>query len=244
MPDKKDMTGQPERDAAPISDNDWPIPENVSSWAIARLGGASTPGYGYGSWVFVGGSTVIKVDPIAGRSGSFDSDAIADGSVLGGVATPAIVDLGQIASHEWIEISRISGVPAYEIWLDLPGDAHVRIAASLRAFLNEWRALRVDESLLHDPDDKLVTVGAIQPVLDMALPHMPSEYATDAVALAAHREALALMGSALPRVLVHRDLWFGNMIVTPDGDLAGIIDFGHAVMAEPDAELDALLRSW
>ena len=238
------MTDRIEADSEPISDNDRPIPEDVTGWAVARLGDAPTPGYGYGSWVFVGKTSVIKVDPIAGRSGSFDSDGIADGLVLGGVATPAILGRGHFASHEWIEISRIPGVPAYEIWLDLPRGAQSRITSGLRSFLNEWRTLSVDESLLHDPDEKLVTVSAIQRALGMALPHLPGEYATGAVALAAQRESLALTEPPLPRVLVHRDLWFGNMLVTPDGDLTGIIDFGHVVMAEPEAELDTLLRFW
>ena len=36
-----------------------------------KLGSTVDNGFGYGTWVFIGNETVIKVDPEVGRSGRF-----------------------------------------------------------------------------------------------------------------------------------------------------------------------------
>ncbi|MCH8101761.1 MAG: aminoglycoside phosphotransferase family protein [Chloroflexi bacterium] len=231
----------------PFADNEGAPPDSVVAFVSRRLGSDFEPGYGYGSWVFLGRDAVLKIDPIKHRRGSFSADSVADGLDLAGVATPEILAAGEIEDHAWIEIGRIAGVPAYLTWLDYPRDVRRRFMQRLREALAEWVMLvpvGVSGGLVKSAFDALFTVESAREQLAGAIPFMPAEYATYSEAVLLKREALALEEGERPSVLVHGDLWLGNMIANEAGELVGLIDFGRAAMAPADAELDTLLRFW
>ena len=233
----------------PFAENEDAPPDSVVAFVSRRLAGEVESGYGYGSWVFLGRDAVLKIDPIKHRRGSFSADSVADGLDLAGVATPEILGTGAIDGHEWIEISRIPGAPAYLTWLDRPPEAHRRFMQRLREALAEWRKIvpvaRGDaegDGMVKSASEALLTTESTREQLAAAIPFMPPEYASYSDAVLLKREALNEVEG--PPLLVHGDLWLGNMIASEAGELVGLIDFGRAAMAPADAELDTLLRFW
>ena len=235
----------------PFAENEGTPPDSVVVFVSRRLGSDVESGYGYGSWVFLGRDAVLKIDPIEHRRGSFSADSVADGLYLAGVATPEMLGAGTIEGHEWIEISRIAGAPAYLTWLDYPPEARRRFMRRLREALAEWRKIvpvasgdAEGDGILNSASEALFTIESAREQLAGALPFMPHEYGKYADDLLLKREALEIKKGESPRVLVHGDLWLGNMLASEAGELVGLIDFGRAAWAPADAELDTLLRFW
>jgi len=229
-------------DAPPVL-SEAPVPPAIAAWVRSRLGREVARGFGYLSWAFLGHQAVLRVDPIAGRPGRFRSDAAVSGLSLPGVAVPEVLDSGQIEGRAWIETSRLSGRPAYEIWLDLD-------SASRRRFLDRLvDALRVFHE--HRPDPALLpqlhaswrahVESPARDALRAAERSLPASYAERA---GRAFDTWLPMLAQRPRVLTHGDLWLGNLLADERGRLCGLLDFDRMALAPADYELDMLVRFW
>ncbi len=186
----------------PFADNENAPPDPVVAFATRLLSGCIEPGFGYGSWVFMGRDTVLKIDPVRDRRGVFKCDSVADGLDLAGIATPEILDLGEIEGHEWIEISRIPGSPAYLAWLDYPEETRRRFVQRLRDALAEWRQIVPAAGLVKSAAEGLFAPGSAHEKLALSRPYMPGEYVELAQAALERSEAVDDGQSARPNVLV------------------------------------------
>lgn len=228
----------------PFAENEAAPTDPVVAFVARHFSGKIEPGYGYGSSVFMARDAVLKIDPVRDRRGIFKCDSVADGLDLRGVATPKILNAGEIDGHEWIEISRIHGNPAYLNWLDYTEESRQKFMWRLCDTLAEWRQIVPGDSLVKSASDALFTTESAREQLAAATPFMPTRYVAEADALLSESEALEAEQGDSSIVLIHGDLWLGNMIASERGDLVGIIDFGRAAMAPAQAELDMLFRFW
>ena len=215
----------------------------VREWAGNKLGSTVDYGFGYGTWVFIGNETVIKVDPEVGRSGRFSHELAVTAMDLPGVATPHVIETGTLEGRAWVIMNRLDGSIAYNVWPGLDAKAREKLVAQLATALSHLQKFRPDASMLNAATENwsrhvresfnrtLRSVDAI----------VPGRILTQS------QGAFALWAEALedrPRVLCHGDLWFGNILVNHQGELSGIIDFDRTALAPSDYELDMLLRFW
>ncbi len=215
----------------------------VREWAATKLDGPIDYGFGYGTWVFIGAETVIKIDPEAGRPERFSHELAVSQMEIPGVATPHVLETGTLEGRAWVILNRIKGSIAYNVWPGLSGEGQRKLTTGLADALVHLQQFRVDTSMLHAASEDWPRQVRI--AFNRAL------RAVDAVApgrvLTQSQGAFAQWAEALderPRVMCHGDLWFGNVLVDYDGGLAGIVDFDRIAMAPPDYELDMLLRFW
>lgn len=215
----------------------------VREWAAQKLGTAVDYGFGYGTWVFIGTDTVIKIDPETGRPERFSHELAVSDMVIPGVGTPHVQETGTLEGRAWVILDRIPGQIAYNLWPDMDNAARRKLTGQLVDALTHLQQFRPDESMLHaETQDwsrhvRLAFNRALRAVDSIA----PGRVLTQSQgAFAQWAEAL----DERPRVFCHGDLWFGNLLVDSEGGLSGIVDFDRIAMAPPDYELDMLHRFW
>ncbi len=215
----------------------------VREWAANKLDGSVDYGFGYGTWVFIGNETVIKIDPEVGRPERFSHELAVSGMAIPGVATPRVLETGTLEGRAWVILNRIEGSIAYNLWPGLGGVARRKLTSQLADALAHLQQYRPDASMLHAEVEDWP--GQVRRAFNRAL------RTVDAIApgrvLTQSQGAFAQWAEALderPRVLCHGDMWFGNVLVDDEGGLTGIVDFDRIAMAPPDYELDMLLRFW
>jgi aminoglycoside phosphotransferase len=216
----------------------------VREWAANKLGSNVDYGFGYGTWVFIGTETVIKIDPEVGRSERFSHELAVSQLEIPGVPTPHVLEVGALEGRAWVILNRLEGSSGYNVWPGLDDEGRRTLTDQLADALGHMQQFKPDESMLHaDTGDwahhvrqsfnrALRAVDAIVP--GRVLTQSQGAFAQWAEALVEQR----------PRVLCHGDLWLGNILVGNDGGLTGILDFDRMAMAPADYELDMLLRFW
>jgi aminoglycoside phosphotransferase len=215
----------------------------VREWAANKLGSNVDYGFGYGTWVFIGNETVIKIDPEVGRSERFSHELAVSQLKIPGVATPRVIETGALEGRAWVILNRLEGSGGYNVWPGLDAPARTNLTGQLATALGHMQQFEPDEGLLHA--DTTDWAQHIRKSFNRAL------RAVDAIVpgrvLTQSQGAFALWAESLedrPRVLCHGDLWFGNILVDSEGSLAGILDFDRMALAPADYELDMLLRFW
>ncbi len=215
----------------------------VREWAANKLDGPVDYGFGYGTWVFIGTETVIKIDPEVGRPERFSHELALSALSIPGVATPHVLETGTLEGRAWVILNRIDGEIAYNVWPGLNDVARRNLTTQLAGALGHMQQFRPDVSMLHAETDDWPK--QVRTAFNRAL------RGVDAIApgrvLTQSQGAFALWAESLDersRVLCHGDLWFGNVLVDDDGALTGIVDFDRVAMAPPDYDLDMLLRFW
>ena len=88
----------------------------VRAWAVNKLDGPVDYGFGYGTWVFIGTETVIKIDPEVGRPERFSHELAMSDLSIPGVATPRVLETGTLEGRAWVILNRIEGLIAYNVW--------------------------------------------------------------------------------------------------------------------------------
>ena len=217
--------------------------DRIREWAASKVGGTVEYGFGYGTWVFIGEQTVIKIDPEVGRPDRFGHELALSDLEIPGVATPKVLEVGTLEGRSWIILNRIDGVIPYNLWPRFTADQKARLTSQLAKALKSFQAFSPDESML-----QAETADWSQHV---RLSFNRALRAVDSIVpgrvLTQSQGAFAEWSSAMvdrERVLCHGDLWFGNLLVDQEGNLTGLLDFDRASLAPPDYELDMLLRFW
>ena len=215
----------------------------VREWAANKLGSTVDYGFGYGTWVFIGNETVIKIDPEVGRPERFSHELATSDLSIPGVATPRVLETGTLEGRAWVILNRLEGSIAYNVWPGLDQDARRKLTTSLADAVGHLQKYKPDASMLHA--ETANWPQHVRQSFNRAL------RAVDAIApgrvLTQSQGAFALWAEALddrPRVTCHGDLWFGNVLVDHQGGLIGLLDFDRMSLAPPDYELDMLLRFW
>jgi aminoglycoside phosphotransferase len=215
----------------------------VREWAANKLGSNVDYGFGYGTWVFIGNETVIKIDPEIGRSERFSHELAVSQMEIPNVATPRVLETGALEGRAWVILTRLEGSIGYNVWPGLDLDGRKKLTGELATALGHLQQFDVDESMLHAETKDWAQ--HIRQSFNRAL------RAVDAIVpgrvLTQSQGAFAQWAEALedrPRVLCHGDLWFGNILVDHQGSLSGILDFDRMALAPADYELDMMLRFW
>jgi aminoglycoside phosphotransferase len=215
----------------------------VREWAANKLGSNVDYGFGYGTWVFIGNETVIKIDPEVGRSERFSHELAVSAMELPGIATPRVLETGTLEGRAWVIMTRLEGSSGYNVWPGLDHDARQKFTNQLAVALGHLQKFVPDESMLHAETQDWSK--HIRQSFNRAL------RAVDAIVpgrvLTQSQGAFAQWAEALedrPRVLCHGDLWLGNVLVDHQSRLSGILDFDRMALAPADYELDMLLRFW
>jgi aminoglycoside phosphotransferase len=215
----------------------------VREWAANKLGSNVDYGFGYGTWVFIGNETVIKIDPEVGRSERFSHELAVSKLEIPGVATPHVQETGALEGRAWVILNRLEGSSGYNVWPGLDAAGRTKLTTQLATALGHMQQFEPDEGMLHA--DTKDWAKHIRRSFNRAL------RAVDAIVpgrvLTQSQGAFELWAESLeerPRVLCHGDLWFGNILVDSEGSLAGILDFDRMALAPADYELDMLLRFW
>ena len=215
----------------------------VREWAGNKLGSTVDYGFGYGTWVFIGNETVIKVDPEVGRPGRFSHELAVTAMDIPGVATPSVIETGTLEGRAWVIMNRLEGSIGYNVWPGLDDKARQKLVAQLATALLNLQQFKPDASMLNATTENWGR--HVRQSFNRAL------RAVDTIVpgrvISQSQGAFALWAEALddrPRVLCHGDLWFGNILVNHQGELSGIIDFDRTALAPADYELDMLLRFW
>ena len=127
----------------------------------------------------------------------------------------------------------LPGMEACDAALD--DEARCRLAPVLARFLRALHAIPVIDGLLYDPNQRA----------DM--PHraaMTREWAERLDRRPAGLDALLEEAEALPPpegdVIAHGDLHIRHVMVRPDGELTGVIDWGDVCRADPSIDLSLL----
>lgn len=216
----------------------------VREWAANKLGSTVDYGFGYGTWVFIGNDTVIKIDPEVGRPERFSHELAVGQLDIPNVPTPRVLEAGALEGRAWVILNRLEGSSGYNVWTGLDQSGRRQLTEQLATALGHMQQFEPDESMLHAETQNwaqhvrksfnraLRAVDAIVP--GRVLTQSQGAFAEWAESLSDER----------PRVLCHGDLWLGNILVGNDGNLAGILDFDRMAMAPADYELDMLLRFW
>lgn len=215
----------------------------VREWAASKLDGQVDYGFGYGTWVFIGTETVIKIDPEVGRPERFSHELAVSNMEIPGVATPRVLETGTLEGRAWVVLNRIQGSIAYNVWPGLGSAARQKLTTQLAEALAHMQQFSPDTAMLHAetedwPRHVRIAFNRALRAVDAIVPGR---------VLTQSQGAFAQWAEALderPRVLCHGDLWFGNVLVDYDGGLTGIVDFDRIAMAPPDYDLDMLLRFW
>ena len=215
----------------------------IREWAANKLGTTVDDGFGYGTWVFIGNDTVIKIDPEIGRPERFSHELAISDLEIPGVATPKVLETGTLEGRAWITLGRLEGSVAYNVWPGLSDESQRNFTIQLADAITCLQQHHPDKSMLHADNEnwsrhvRLSFNRALRSVDAI----VPGRILTQSQA------AFAQWAEALEdrhRVLCHGDLWFGNLLVDHRGDLKGILDFDRMAMAPVDYELDMLLRFW
>jgi aminoglycoside phosphotransferase (APT) family kinase protein len=208
-----------------------------------KLGFGYTNGFGYGACVAIGQNSVVKIAPYPSHRGRFDHERAIAGIELPGATVPQIVDEGVTDDHEWVEIERVRGRPAYEVWHGITSTSQERLTERLAECVSILQQFRPRQELLHSRFDSWRdhVVSAANSAVERAtgiIPESMIQRARDFIAAnSAHPDWQ-------PLVTCHGDLWFGNVFVDDAGELTAIIDWDRLAVAPADYELDMLWRFW
>ena len=118
--------------------------------------------------------------------------------------------------------------------------ARATLAREVAAALTALHAVPVDEARALGVPDLDLGEEIYRPMVEACLPHLGPR----GRGWLERRFASFIEGggsSAAPRVLVHADLGCAHILASADGCLAGVIDWGDALIADPAYDLAALL---
>ena len=116
------------------------------------------------------------------------------------------------------------------------------LASEVGRALTALHAVPVEEARAHSVPELDLGEELYRPMVEACLPHLGSR----GRAWLERRFAAFIEGggsSAAARVLVHGDLGCGHLLADEAGHLAGIIDWGDALIADPAYDLAALLAN-
>lgn len=151
-----------------------------------------------------------------------DAEAVLDGD-------------GRIAA---VAYDYIDGVPVRV----LGRDARASLAREVGAALTALHAIPVETARAVGVPEVDLGEELYRPMVEACLPHLgPRGRAWLEERFAAFIEGGGSAGA--PRVLVHGDLGCGHLLASEAGRLAGIIDWGDALIADPAYDLAALLAN-
>ncbi len=215
----------------------------VREWASNKLGSTVDYGFGYGTWVFIGNETVIKIDPEVGRPERFSHELAVSELQIPGVATPRVLETGALEGRAWVILDRLDGTNGYNVWPGLDDSGKSRLTSQLAVALAYLQKFEPDEGMLHAETSNWSR--HVRQSFNRALRAVdnvvPGRVLTMSQAAFAEWEDSLIDRT---RVLCHGDLWLGNILVGNDGSLVGILDFDRMALAPTDYELDMLLRFW
>ena len=160
----------------------------------------------------------------------------------GSIPVPEILAVGEQEGRAYQIQRRIPGQKLHRLWLQLSPAQKERVMAQLGAALETLHSLPFEDfGWFREPEQTYPTWTAyIEPSFRSALADL-AQYSTGVSAPildAAARfleERLPLLEDSRP-VLVHADLWPGNLLVEGD-TLTGMLDFEFAFRAPRDYEL-------
>ena len=120
--------------------------------------------------------------------------------------------------------------------------ASAALAREVGAALTALHSMRAEEARALGVPDINLGEELYRPMVEACLPHLgPRGRAWLERRFAEFIEGGGSRGA--PRVPVHGDLGCGHLLATPQGDLAGSIDWGDALIADPAYDLAALLAN-
>jgi aminoglycoside phosphotransferase (APT) family kinase protein len=123
------------------------------------------------------------------------------------------------------------------------GARREQLARELGAFLGMLHAFPAAEARALGVPERELWADQYVPFIEAARPHLGPRTGAWLDALAAR--FLAEGGTTpAPRVLVHGDVDGRNVLVRPDGALAGVIDYGDAMVADPAIDFACILNDW
>ncbi len=157
-----------------------------------------------------------------------------------GIPVPANVEavLGGDGRTLAITYDYIEGVPVG----DLGRSAHAMLAREVGTALTALHAVPVEEARALGVPEFDLGEELYRPMVEACLPHLgPRGRAWLEQRFAAFIEGCGSREAA--RVLVHGDLGCGHQLAGADGHLAGVIDWGDALIADPAYDLAALLAN-
>ena len=144
-------------------------------------------------------------------------------------------DAGRIAA---VAYDYIEGVPARA----LGRAARASLAREVGAALTALHAIPVEEARALGVPEVDLGEELYRPMIEACVPHLgPRGRAWLERRFAEFIEGGGSAGA--PRVLVHGDLGCGHLLADSSGRLAGIIDWGDALTADPAYDLAALLAN-
>ena len=120
--------------------------------------------------------------------------------------------------------------------------ASAALAREVGAALTALHAVPVEAARALGVPDIDLGEALYRPMVEACLPHLGPR----GRAWLEQRFAAFIAGGGTreaPRVLVHGDLGCGHLLATPQRDLAGIIDWGDSLIADPAYDLAALLAN-
>jgi Ser/Thr protein kinase RdoA (MazF antagonist) len=123
------------------------------------------------------------------------------------------------------------------------GRRREELARDIACFLGALHSFPADEAVRLGVPDLDLWADHYVPLIEAARPHLAprSQEWLDALVERFVREG-GIPRS--PRVLIHADLDGRNVLVRPDGGLAGVIDFSDCMIADPALDLAGLLNDW
>ncbi|MSQ29973.1 MAG: aminoglycoside phosphotransferase family protein [Dehalococcoidia bacterium] len=135
----------------------------------------------------------------------------------------------------------VDGVPARGV--PLRGEARERLARDLGAFLGALHAFPVAQARALGVPERDLWADAYVPLLAACRPHLGPRSRAWLDALVTR--FLADGGThGAPRALVHGDIAGAHLLLDPGGTLAGVIDFGDAMVADPALDFAGVLNDW
>lgn len=159
----------------------------------------------------------------------------------GRLPVPAVLDFHRDGRGAWLVTSALRGITA-GAWLSGDPASTPHVVAGLAAFLRRLHAIPADDC----PFDS--SVAAWLPVarervasgLVDADDFDDDHHGRSAGEILADVERLA--GAAAGRVVVHGDFTLGNILIDPDGRVAGCLDVGRLGTADPYQDISLLWR--
>ena len=155
-----------------------------------------------------------------------------------GIRAPANAEAvpGAAGRFAAIAYDYIEGVPVGA----LGRSARVTLARHVAAMLTALHAVPTDEASALGVPELDLGEELYRPMVEACLPHLgPRGRAWLEQRFSAFIESGG--SSAAPRVLAHGDLGCAHILASADGCLAGVIDWGDALIADPAYDLAALL---
>ncbi len=193
-------------------------------------------GFGNHNWrVPLGsGAVLLKIGPVSSASKWAGAQIGLDRARVAGVPVPQVRSTRIVGEHVVRTLDWVAGTPALTLTGDAPAQA--RLGAELGTAVARLHAVEVDgfSSRLDGSSAVFSTWNAYVNDRLAAIDHRAqANNAPESVLRRRAAEVIESLAASVagdcPPVVCHRDLHPGNVIVEPDGSLAGITDWDMAV---------------